>query len=89
MVNRVSSLHWLKIYTDFRICFERRQKDNRLSNVSYTEKYQEHIPCSFVYKFVCIDDKFDEPVVFYRGQKMRSIRLSHELLMTIDIVKRW
>ena len=35
---------------------------------SYTEKYQDHIPCSFPYKIVCIDDKFTKPTVIYRGE---------------------
>ena len=34
----------------------------------YTQKYQDHIPCSFSYKFVCVDDKFTKPVVVYRGE---------------------
>ena len=25
---------------------------------SYTRKYQGHVPCSFAYKVVCVDDKF-------------------------------
>ena len=33
---------------------------------SYTEKYQAHIPFSFAYKVVCIDDKLSKPVVRYR-----------------------
>ena len=36
---------------------------------SYTEKYQDHIPCRFAYKVACIDDKFSKPVVLYRGKK--------------------
>ena len=35
---------------------------------SYTKKYQDHIPCSFAYKVVCIDDKFSKPIVVYRGK---------------------
>ena len=35
---------------------------------SYTSKYQDHIPCSFAYKLVCIDDKFSKDVVLYRGK---------------------
>ena len=35
---------------------------------SYTKKYQDHIPCSFAYKVVCIDDKFTKPVVVFRGE---------------------
>ena len=43
-----------KIYADFESVLN--------GNASYTEKYQEHIPCSFAYKVVCIDDKFSKPV---------------------------
>ena len=34
----------------------------------YTEKYQDHIPCSFSYKLVCVDNKFSKPTVVYRGE---------------------
>ena len=30
---------------------------------SYTKKYQDHVPCSFAYKVVCIDDSFTKPIV--------------------------
>ena len=30
------------------------------------KKYQNHIPCSFVYKVGCIDDRFTKPTVVYR-----------------------
>ena len=36
---------------------------------SYTTKYQDHIPCSFVYKLVCIDDKYSKDIVLYRRKK--------------------
>ena len=39
-------------------------------NTSYTEKYQSHIPYSFAYKLVCIDDKFNKPVILYRGKNV-------------------
>ena len=32
---------------------------------SYTKKYQDHVPCSFAYKVVCIDDRFTKPIVVY------------------------
>ena len=32
------------------------------------KKYQDHIPCSFVYKIVCIYDKFSKPLVLYIGK---------------------
>ena len=50
-----------KIYADFECnlnvveCYEG----------SYTKKkYQDHIPCSFAYKVVCIDDRFTKPIVY-------------------------
>ena len=47
-----------KIYADFE-CILRSCGigiDNKC--FSYTKKYQDHIPCSFAYKDVCIDDKY-------------------------------
>ena len=35
---------------------------------SYTKKYQDHIPCSFAYKVVCVDNKFSKDVVLCRGK---------------------
>ena len=32
------------------------------------KKYQDHIPCSFAYKAVCIDNIFSKKVVLYRGK---------------------
>ena len=32
------------------------------------KKYQDHIPCSFAYKVVCVDDRFIKPVVFYKDE---------------------
>ena len=37
--------------------------------VSYSKKYQDHIPCNFAYKLVCAVDKFSKPIVVYRGKK--------------------
>ena len=44
------------------------QINDRDKSTSYTEKYQDHIPCRFAYKAVCIDDKFSKPVALYRGK---------------------
>ena len=35
---------------------------------SYPKIYQDHIPCSFTYKLVCVDDKFTKPIVIFRGE---------------------
>ena len=32
------------------------------------KKYQDHIPCSFTYKLVCVDDKFNKSIVAFRGE---------------------
>ena len=32
------------------------------------KKYQDHIPCSFAYKVVCVDNKFSKKIVLYRGK---------------------
>ena len=32
------------------------------------KKYQDHVPCSFAYKVVCIDDRFTKPIVVFRGE---------------------
>ena len=34
----------------------------------YTKKNQDHVPCSFAYKVVCIDDMFTNPIIVFRGE---------------------
>ena len=48
-----------KIYADFECILKKVDCDivERNENISYTRKYQDHIPCSFAYKVVCIDNK--------------------------------
>ena len=53
-----------KIYADF----ECNLKKVKCNEGSYTEKYQDHIPCGFAYKIVCIDDRFSKPTIIYRGK---------------------
>ena len=31
-------------------------------------KYEDHIPCSFSYKTVCIDDRFHKSTIIYRDE---------------------
>ena len=33
-----------------------------------SKKYQDHVPCSFVYKLVCVDDEFTKPKVVFRDE---------------------
>ena len=32
------------------------------------KKFHEHVPCSYAFKVVCIDDKYSKPIVAYRGE---------------------
>ena len=49
-----------KIYADF----ECNLKIVESYEGSYTKKYQDHVPCSFGYKVVCIDDLRGENAAF-------------------------
>ena len=31
-------------------------------------KYQDHVPCSFAFKLVCVDNKFTKPIVVFRSE---------------------
>ena len=53
-----------KIYADF----ECNLRNVDVYEGSYTKKYHEHVPCSYAYKVVCIDDKFSKSIVVYRGE---------------------
>ena len=50
-----------KIYADFGC----NLKSVKCNEGSYTEN---HIPCSFAYKIVCIDDRFTKSTIIYRGE---------------------
>ena len=53
-----------KVYADFGC----NLKSVESYEGSYSKKYQDHIPCSFAYKLVCVDDKFSTPIVVFRGR---------------------
>ena len=53
-----------KIYSDFECIL----KSAESYEGSCSKKYQDHIPCSLAYKFVCVDDRFSKPIVLYRGK---------------------
>ena len=62
--------HFKQIPVSFKIYanFQCNLKSFKCNEGSYTEKYQDHIPCSFAYKIVCIDDRFTKPTIFCRGE---------------------
>ena len=47
------------IYADF----ECNLRNVEIYEGSYTKKFHDHVPYSFAYKIVCIDDKFSKPIV--------------------------
>ena len=73
-----------KIYADF----ECNLKNVECYEGSYTKKYHEHVPCSYAYKVVCIDDRFSKPIVVYRAVNaaskfIRSILKQHKYCKNI------
>ena len=38
------------------------------NDISYTKKYQDHIPCIFAYKVVFVDNEYSKKIVLYRGE---------------------
>ena len=58
-----------KIYADFECILEKVDGDIECSsNSSYIRKYQNHVPCSFAYKVVCVNNKFIKKIALYRGK---------------------
>ena len=62
-----------KIYADFKCLLKKvdigvHNDCFNYGGISFTTKYQDHIPCSFAYKLVSVDDKFSKNAVLYRGE---------------------
>ena len=57
----------LVIFADFEYNIKKYfKKLNRINpDISYTDKYQKHIVCSYGYRVICTDDKFSKPVKNY------------------------
>ena len=56
------------IYADFESIIVPEENGKQNPNESYTSKYQKHIACSYGYKLVCFDEKFNQPFKSYSGQ---------------------
>ena len=56
------------IYADFRSILVPEDNGNHNPKNSYTNKYQNHIGCSYGYKLVCVDDKFSKPFKLCLGK---------------------
>ena len=53
------------IYADFENILVTEDNQNQNLEESYTNKYQKHISCSYVYKMICVDDKVSKPFKIY------------------------
>ena len=53
------------IYADFESILVPQNNGKQNPNESYTNKYQKHVACSYVYKLVCVEDKFSKPFKSY------------------------
>ena len=57
-----------KIYADFEYILKNVDSDIINNDISCTKKYQDHIPCSFACKVVCVDNKYSKKIILYRGK---------------------
>ena len=57
-----------KMYADFECILKNIDNGTINNDVSYTRKYQDHVPCNFAYKVVSIDNKYSKKIVLYRGR---------------------
>ena len=72
-----------KIYADF----ECNLKIVESYEGSYSKKYQDHIPCSFAYKLVCVDDKISKLIVAFRGENA-AFKFIEEFLTEYECCKK-
>ena len=54
-----------KVYADFECNLESVESNEA---VLTQKNYQDHIPCSFAYKLVCVDDEFSKLIIGFRGE---------------------
>ena len=98
--NGAQSLRFEKGTTDFKSYFEQipvpfkfyADFESNLESVesyegSCSNKYQDHIPCSFAYKLVCVDDKISKPIVAFRG-KNAAFKFIEEFLKEYEYCKK-
>ena len=67
-----------KIYADFE-CILCPTSSKKVSdkNGSYTEKHQDHIPCSFAYKVACVDNKLFVLIMFAEEEERFQLENSY------------
>ena len=58
----------LKVLIDFEGIQVAEDNEKENPNESYANKYQNHAPCSYGYKSVCVYGKFRKPFKSYLGE---------------------
>ena len=74
----------LKIFVDFECITKRVKGNDKNNNTSYTKKDQDHIPCIFAYKVVCVHNNFNKPVVLY-WERMQFIDSLKQFLKSVTL----
>ena len=72
-----------KIYADF----ECNLKSVESYEGSYSKKYQDHVPCSFTYKLICVGDEFTKPIVVFRGENA-AYKFIESILIEFEYCKK-
>ena len=55
------------IYADFEIIIKPEDNWKQNPDDSFANKYKKHVVCSYDYKLVCVDDKFNNSCQSYLG----------------------
>ena len=71
-----------KIYSNFEYILNSVES----YEVSCPKKYQGHIPCSFAYKLVCVDNEFNKSIAVFRDENaaFRFISFAYKLICVDD-----
>ena len=73
-----------RIYADFECNLNTVESYER----SYSEKYQNHVPCSFAYKLACVNNKFTKPIVVFRGGENAAFKFIKAILKEYEYCKK-
>ena len=69
--------HPFVIYADFECLISDISHCSNNSDLSFTDKMAQHIPCGFSYKVVGYDKKTTENIVTYRGHNAGAVFITH------------
>ena len=79
------------IYADFESILVPEDNYKQNPDKSYMEEYQKHIACKYVYKLICVDDKFSKLFKSYLGENAVNNFISsmvEESKYCSDVVKK-